>query len=256
MNDTPFYGSDDPPLQQGDIVLAPIGRLQQPTSTRPARWQTLDQREVEIGFPSPMGPVSSVLGYAVAIVTTHDCQMDKEFIERIRQLRKGTQLPLDQAEQLAEADADLDRYINVSPLVPLSAVRADETNLRDNSVIGLFHIPERRERGIEESVADLTYRATVDRHTVVERLATLSETARLHLRYGLARLDSFRTPRIGFELEEAVGKRIASVSRHEANPLVVVLELADGTSLELVQQPAEIRTGGPSRTATPSSSST
>jgi hypothetical protein len=78
-------------------------------------------------------------------------------------------------------------------------------------------------------------------------MAVLSEDARTALRFALARNDAFRTPEIGFELEQAISKRIFSVHQHPDNPLVVVVELADGTVVELVKQPAEVTQHAASR---------
>ena len=59
------------------------------------------------------------------------------------------------------------------------------------------------------------------------------------------------TPSIGFELEEAVGKRIYGVRQDPDNPLGVMLELYDGSTLELIQRPADADKRGSARTIAP-----
>jgi len=68
----------------------------------------------------------------------------------------------------------------------------------------------------------------------------------------LARADALRTPAIGFELENAVGKRIREVRTVSDNPLLVELELSDGSAIRLVHQPAPVDQEGPARTVAPS----
>jgi hypothetical protein len=87
----------------------------------------------------------------------------------------------------------------------------------------------------------------------VARLAVLTDEARTALRYALARSDALRTPAIGFELENAVGKRIRGVRPVSDNPLLVELELSDGSLLRLVCQPASVDQLGPSRGPAPPS---
>lgn len=251
---TTFYGTDDAPLQQGDIVLAPVGRFESGSRPRPKRWEPLDQLAVDLTPTRRLPTFTAVAGYGLAMITTHDCQMDKEFIERVEQLRRRAGVSLAQAETEAEADPDLDRFLTVSPLVSLDSYRATPVAITSGTVIGAFHVPAWTERGIDEHAVDLTYSTTVDRASIVRRVAVLSEEARTSLRYALARLDAFRTPAIGFELEQAVGKRIFSVKQHPDNPLVVVLELVDGTCVELVMQPAHVEQHAPARRVAPTTS--
>lgn len=82
------------------------------------------------------------------------------------------------------------------------------------------------------------------------RLVVLTDEARTALRYALARTDALRTPAIGFELEDAVGKRIREVRPVSDNPLLVELELSYGSLLRPVHQPASVDELGPSRLGT------
>ena len=250
-----YYSSDDPPLQQGDVVLAPVGRVQTDVSTV-SRWASFDQ-----AFPGPvqverdLPELFAAVGYGLAIVVTHDCHTDREFNQRVRQLRHDDpHLSLTDAEALAEADDDLDRFVNVCPLLSPDAYRADWRAIAAGEVIGAFPVPELGDHAIDELVVDLTYRATIDRHSIVTRAAVISHDARVWLKYSLARTDVFRTPTIGFDLEQAVGKRIKAVIPHDQLPLMVTLELSDDTRLDLVHQPADVREGGAVRSQPPGAS--
>jgi hypothetical protein len=242
-----FYGRDDAPLQQGDLVLAPVARLETGSLPLPEKWTTLDQIAVELRPDGDLPAFTVVGGYTLAMITAHDCQLDKEFAARVRSLRGDGQMSMAAAEAEAELDPQLDQFLNISPLVPLDSVKADLATVRANATIGLFHVHPFPEREIDEQVVDLTHTTTIDRGTIVRRLAVLTDHARSQLRFGLARLDAFRTPTIGFELEEAVGRRIVQVRQHPDNPLIVVLELAGGQELELVQQPAPVKERAPAR---------
>ena len=253
MNPASFYRSDQAaPLQQGDVVLAPVGRLTEPDASTPLRWRGLDQdrHRFPFGNEPELGAVDSLAGYAPAIVVTHDCHLDRELLERYRELR-GTGRRKAEALRAAEADNDLDRFLVVAPLVPQTAVRATPDAISRQQVIGLFAVPALPAANLPASAADLTFRATIDRHSIVTRLAVLTDEARTALRYALARADALRTPAIGFELENAVGKRIREVRPVSDNPLLVEIELSDGSLIRLVHQPASVDQQGPSRTAAP-----
>lgn len=248
-----YYTSDEPPLQQGDIVLAPVGRMQG-DAVAIARWASFDQ-----AFPGPvqlerdLPEFFAAAGYGLAMVVTHDCHIDREFNERVRQLRReNRRLSLADAEGQAESDPDLDRFVNVCPLIPpADAYRADWNAIARGEVIGAFPVPELDGGPVDQLVVDLTYRATIDRRTIVTRVAAIGDEARVWLKFSLARTDVFRTPEIGYELEQAVGRRIKAVIPNEHTPLMVTLELSDGARLDLVHQPAEVRQAGASRSRPP-----
>lgn len=253
MNPTSVYRSDqDAPLQQGDVVLAPVVWLTEPDAPVPPRWRGLDQdrHRFPFGNEPELGAIDSLAGYAPAIVVTHDCHLDKELLERYHELRR-TGLRKAEALRVAEADPDLDRFLVVAPIIPQAALKATPDAISRQQVIGLFGIPALQAANLPASAADLTLRTTIDRHSIVARLAVLTDEARTALRYALARPDALRTPAIGFELENAVGKRIRGVRPVSDNPLLVELELSDGSLLRLVHQPALVDQLGPSRSPAP-----
>jgi hypothetical protein len=243
-----FRADDDAPLQQGDIVLAPLVRLAVPDAAVPSRWPGFDQERHRFPFDAEpeFRPADALAGYGPVMVVTHDCHLDKEFLERYETLRRqGVRKTA--ALLAAENDPDLDRSIVVSPIIPVEAFRSTPDAIASQSVIGLFGIPRLALANLSASAVDVTFRATIDRHLVIRRLASLTEAARAALRFSLARSDAFRSPTTGYEIEAAVGKSTKEVRAVRGNPLLITLDLSDGSSLTLVQQPADIDQDGVSR---------
>jgi hypothetical protein len=250
-----YFADDDPTLQQGDIVLAPIGRFELAAgSAQPSPWTgALD--EVTDGLTqidSELPELQVTHGYALAIVTSHDCQMVKELERRYHRHRKEG-MSKEDAIAAAEADQDLDRFVCVSPIIPLDGLRQDRTAIFDAGVIGYFPVHEKADTGVFEGAADLTYRATVDRHAIVTRAAVLSEEARTRLRYELARVDALRSPKFAFSLEEIIGERIVDIRQESENPLGVEIELKSGERLHLLMQPDPVDPSGPAHAVAPRS---
>jgi hypothetical protein len=116
-------------------------------------------------------------------------------------------------------------------------------------VVGYLPVPGSADGLVPEAVVDLTYRVTLDRLDIV-RVASISATARAQLRYALTRLDSLRAVAVGFEIEAVVRRHIEAVAFPSSNPLLVRLELDDGSVIELLQQPTDPGEG-PARAAPP-----
>jgi hypothetical protein len=171
------------------------------------------------------------------MVTSHDCHFDKEWNRRRRLLIKDG---IDDAEAgvIASSDDTLDRTFTASPLVSPEDVDVDRANLLAGNVVGYLPVPASRDRIVPAAVVDLTYRVTLDRLDIV-RVASISVVARGQLRYTMARLESLRTVQLGFEIEKVVGRQIKRVTVPKSNPLLVRLELDDGATLDLLQQPTE-----------------
>jgi hypothetical protein len=241
-----FAPDSDSYYQQGDIVLAPAVVLEssphavtQVATGRP----TIGERLVTpVWDETPLGAESGRLVSTVRLcpvaITTHDCTLDKEFNRTVESLRAKERLQLAEAVALAASDLSLDRYVNVAPLVPLSeAAPSAPTELRHNKVLGYFPVCRDDMRGVDESVVDLVQESTIDRELIVARIAVLSEAARAALRYSLARYWVYRGPRLGFEIEDAVGKRIEDVAISNDGALAVDLTLSDGSKLRFLQAP-------------------
>jgi hypothetical protein len=182
------------------------------------------------------------------MVTSHDCQLDKDWNRRRTALIKAG-ISEEEAEAAAEGDQSLDRALNASPLIYPDEPGLDRGNLMAGKVLGYLPVPGSDDGLIPESVVDLSYRVTLDRLDVA-RVACISDMVRAQLRYALVSLDTLRARALGFEVEAVVGRRIEDVAIPATNPLLVQLKLEDGDTIELLQQPAEPE-GGPARTRAP-----
>jgi len=257
-----FYrADDDAPLQQGDILLAPVVRLasdRQP-GTGDAELVAraggqFAQVEASVSPPDPGlgGPAHLEAGWGPVIVVSHDCQLDKEFNRRYRKLRAEGMSKRD-ATAAAEDDPNLDRWVMVAPILDLGSIAdgpADEqlaAAAGRGEVVGLFPVPGHPDRGIAAGVADLTWVSTIDRRTVVARLASIGARARGEFRLALARTAALRTPELGFVLEDIVGDRIEAAEQVDGSTLTVELTLRKNGTIRLLAQPGEPQAGGSQR---------
>jgi hypothetical protein len=247
-----FYSDADPPLQQGDVVAAPFARLQTDPDLLPPQWSAIDISREQFVLPDGLPETWAIGGWGWGMVISHDCHLDKEFNKLVRRLRDKQQLPMKEAEEIAESDGSLDRFVSVSPVLQVSAFPDQAADAALGNVIGLFHLPADETRDWEKHLVDLSYRATIDRKFIQDRRLVLAEEARMRLRFAIARAETFRSSEIGFQLEDVMDKRIRDVRQDPANELAVEIELWDGAVVRLVKQPAEPATGGPQRTETPS----
>jgi hypothetical protein len=240
-----FTHDSDRYYQQGDIVLAPMVVLESgnlPASAATGRPAVGDLLLNEVWDEPPLAGESGRLVSSVClcpvVITTHDCTLDKEFNRCVDALRTKQGMQLNAAIRAAANDLSLDRYINVAPVVPLShAAPSGPAELRQNKVVGYFPVVEDDDRGIDAGVVDLLRETTIDRDLIVARLAVLSDEARAALRYSLARYWVYRAPKIGFELEDAIGRRIKDVAISGEGTLGIELALDNGSTLRFVQAP-------------------
>jgi hypothetical protein len=242
-----FYSPAAGGLQQGDILLSGITRITADDSYIPSQWESLDTHYIEAdGVKPDGGAVSLFAGFGLVMVTSHDCQLEKEWNRRRSELlRQGR--PENEASAEAEADPTLDRTLVVSPLVDPDDIPVDRGNLLAGHVVGYLPVPASPDGLVPQCVVDLSYRCTVDRFDVA-RVASLTSLTRSQLRYALVRLDSLRTPYLGFEVESVIGRSIDRAEIPKGDPLTVRLHLDDGSVIELLQQPGE--PGGASARAT------
>lgn len=235
MSRDEFYEWHDEP-RQGDIVLCGVSRIIADDRHSPAQWESLDAHFLQVDDAWDAGrPLGIAAGIGLAMVVTHDCQLDKEWNQRVRELQKGG-TETEAAEREATADATLDRSLVVSPLVDPAELRGARGNLLAGRVIGYLPVPAHPEQLVDECVADLTCQCTIDRLDVV-KVASISEVARKRLRYALIQLDALRTADLGFEVEAVVGRTIQRVEVPARDPLTVRIQLDDGNVIQLLQQP-------------------
>jgi hypothetical protein len=235
MSPDDFYEWHDEP-RQGDIVLCGVSRIIAEDRHSPAQWESLDAHFLQIDDAwDTERPLGIAAGIGLAMVVTHDCQLDKEWNQRVRELERSG-MTRERAERDAASDVTLDRTLVVSPLVDPSELRGGRGNLLAGRVIGYLPVPAHLDALVTECVADLTYQCTIDRLDVA-KIASISESARKQLRYALIQLDALRTADLGFEVEAVVGRTIQKVDVPARNPLTVRLQLDDGQVIQLLQQP-------------------
>lgn len=238
--------------QQGDVLLAPVALLHgdaagppvAPTLGVPVRrafWSAAD-----LGRPTTG---EAVLG--PAMITSHDCTLDKEFNRSFHKLR-GEGLSIAAAQATAEQDDTIDRLVTVAPIVPYAdAAPSAPDQLRHNAVIGFFPVCESVPRSIDGGVVDLNRQTTLDRSVIVERLGILSPPARATLLYALARFWAFRAPKLTYEIEMAIGHKIVNAQVVPGGDLGIILTLDDGSEVRFLQAPAASGGGGPERSGLP-----
>jgi hypothetical protein len=251
------------PIQQGDLFISSGITRTAITTTHhtPPAWHTFS---TPIGTITPPGAdtpgLTALGGRALVMVVSHDCHLDTEANRRARTLVRDHGLDEDTAFAIAEADDTLDRHVIVSPVVMLDAVLdPDDTDnralMRRGRLLGHLPLDDHEPLGIAGMVVDLGYRATVDRLSLDRRLVSLTDPARIRLRYALARMDSLRTPDIGHELDLALGRRIVDVRRPDRRRDTVSLVLDDGSVLDLMPRPGDTPLDGPRRQKPPGTSS-
>ena len=261
MNENEFYSSDNGrPLQQGDIfTTSGIIRITPPeNSFSPAAWAAYDNTRSSLAGPitNSVG-LDSIGGRALTMVLSHDCHLDKEINIAVRAImKKDAKLSEAAAFEIAEKDDELDRYVVVSPIVDAERLLAarDQNSLSElmaGGVIGYFPLTDSPTKNLEGVVVDLSHRTTVDRLTLVNRLCSLTDPARLRLRYALARMDSLRTPDVSGELIAAVGQRIVDIKLPKRGQQTITFILENGKSVEVLPKPGNTPQGGPARTLKP-----
>lgn len=255
-----FYVAGDAiPLQQGDILLAPVVRVGVGEHTQ-NQWRRLDEERSVLLTPRGEHDLPGVFatgGWSLVMVTTHDCGLDKEYNARLGQLEADGIDITDAVLADVEDDTTLDRFLQVSPLVrpdevEVAGAQVAQDQLLAGKMVGYLPVPELSRDGIDlvpESVVDLNYRCTIDRLSHAVRVSSVSEPARSQLRYALARLDALRTPTLEFELSDVIGKTITKARVAKRNPLAVELTLSDNSKVQLLLQPGSPAPGGPARTA-------
>ena len=106
MGPDDFYEWHEQP-RQGDIVLCGISRIIAEDRRSPSQWESLDAHFVQIADAWDDGKALGIAaGIGLAIVVTHDCQLDKEWNQRVRELQRGGM-----TEEQAELEATYDRTL-------------------------------------------------------------------------------------------------------------------------------------------------
>lgn len=181
--------------RQGDIVLAPTSVLWAPE--RVSTPGSVPFPPTHIGEPvfsmAAQAPAGTpyVLGvhetrWSPAIILSHDCDLEKDFDERVHELiAEG--IDVDDARRYASDDPTLDPLVVVAPLMTYDAVpERHRQGIRQAQRIGYFPLPPLPGAGESEYLVDLGRVATVDHLLFRAKLASLTHTAAGVLRYKIS----------------------------------------------------------------------
>lgn len=237
-----------PTLRQGDIVLAPsalllpLGNrdLSAPRSglNRLGEAQRLALWESRGDMVSP--DVSVEVRFSPVLVVSHDCELEKDFNERVRELIDAGR---SEAEAVAQAEADptLDPYVVVAPIVPYASVpERRHGGIRNGQRIGYLPLDRLPGDG-GDYLVDLGRLCTVSVELLPQRakVASLDTDSVYELRYKLSEAYAIRDLAVLQELERLTGRTIirAVALPKSSKKASLQLHLDDGEIVHL-----EIRT--------------
>jgi hypothetical protein len=237
-----YYGTPAEVLAQGDIVIATTGVFEgdhgdiSPASPLYFGEERLVQVWLGSTHTLPEAPSLGLRArWGLAMVLPHACALEKEFNECVAALvAAGHKQP--EAEQLANDDLALDRFIAVAPLCTYGELVPERhTGVRAGARLGTFPVPTNVSNGIPEAWVDLRRISTTD-VTLIDvepmRLASLSSLAQAHLQAALAKHWAYRDLSRYDELHCAFGQRITNiVPISTGKKMRVGFTLEDGTQL-------------------------
>ncbi len=246
-----LYYRDDRPADWalGDLVVAPHailweGESPEPLTASPGLGERVRRALWRVSATGVA--VSAEAGWDLGMVVLDDCALDRDFNREVnrreRDLRAGG-LPAEAARERAEAETreveGLDPTLIVARVRPYGEFEAGRhDSLRRAATFGYFPVLGTDE--VDEGVVDFITVTTVDRHTLLGRVASLSEIARNGLRSKLAEFSALRARSTEAAIEAAVGRFITDAQayreRHgKRESLVVRLELDHGTQVLLLR---------------------
>jgi hypothetical protein len=239
-------------LRQGDVILAPTAVLlsaaeadaDEGVPDPPARLGVYTRTLPWSATASAMvpGTVLETL-WTPVLVISHDCQLEKDFNERIVELLAGG-TELDDAREEASSDPSLDPFAVVAPLQPYGAFPAQRhSGLRSGDRIGCFPLNGLPGDG-GDYVVDLGRLSTVSVRLLPQsaKVASLAPASVAELRYKLAEAYSIRDLSVLAELEAMVGHTIfrAEALQKSKKKSALVLHLDNGDIVHLeIRRPRE-----------------
>jgi len=164
---------------------------------------------------------------------THDCQLDKEWNQRVRELQNAGWKLRQPNEKRPTMRHSTERLLSAASRSDGASWWSWQPPRRKGH--RYLPVPHHPDNLVDECVADLTYQCTIDRLDVV-KVASISEAARKQLRYALIQLDALRTP----TLVRGRSRRRRTIQKVEVparDPLTVRIQLDDGNVIQLLQQP-------------------
>jgi hypothetical protein len=103
------------------------------------KWK-YDGYDVTVTPPGGDLELRLAVGSAVVMVSSHDCQFDKDW-NRFRSALIRDGATEDEAGRQASADVTLDRTFTASPLLRLEEVARDRGNLMAGTIVGYLPVP-------------------------------------------------------------------------------------------------------------------
>jgi hypothetical protein len=260
----PYFEPVREQLSQGDIFLAPtvmlygVARDDAP-SVSPVMPPTVGEivtvrlwGHSSTDAPHGAPAVNAVAGWTPVMVLSHDCELDKEFNEQVdHYLRDHPDASEDEACALIAARPDVDRHVQVAPLLPYDETvvpAARHEGIRQAHKIGYVPVPAMADYGNTEFFIALNRVSTVGRELLPThyKVISLSEVARQLLRFKLAEALASRNVVLVSALEAALGRTIREVRpmKSRNTTATIGLLLDDGSE---VQVEAKIDKPGPAR---------
>jgi hypothetical protein len=218
---TAYEAAAHPTLRQGDIILAPSAVLVPPGKwdlsaphRGPDRLGDAQRFALWEGDERALSPdVSAEVRFSPVLVLSHDCDLEKEFNERVRELM-ATGVPQDDAVAEAEADPSLDPFAVVAPLRAFTQLPAQRhQGVRQGQRIGYFPVLQLPRDGGDYFV-DLGQVTTVAVQLLPHagKVASLAPESVHELRYKLSEAYAIRDLAVLLELEQLTGRTIVRVS--------------------------------------------
>lgn len=235
--------NDEIALSQGDVIVAPtviVGQgeadsnIAAPTDLGQERLATLWR-----GKPKNLREAPSLFAnvrWGLAMVIPHTCAMQKDWNERVNEL-KGTGRTQEQAEEIANADATLDPFVVIAPILMYDTLaQSRRAATRDGSRLGTF--PVCGNGVIPEGYVDASRLTTVRQElTSIEfRVAQLTPLAVGYLKHSIATYFALRSKSRFDELSNALGQTIVDIlpiDKPKGDKIRVSLSLENGASLIL-----------------------
>lgn len=248
-----------PTLRQGDVFLAPSATLVPPTrrdldAPRPGPERIGDAHRIALwdGSRPPFPDVSAEVRLTPVLVVSHDCDLEKDFNERVRELLAGGASE-EEAVAAAEADPALDPFAVVAPVQPYDSLpERRRAGVRGGQRIGYLPLDRLPGDG-GDYFADLGQLATVAVQLLPQRakVASLDRDSVFELRYKVSEAYAVRDLAVLWELEALVGRTIvrAVALPKSGKKTSLQLYLADGDVVHLeVRRPREELAGEITRT--------
>jgi len=248
-----FRPTPHPTLRQGDILLAPVANLA--PGVEPAKLAAPPRMVGERVFgglwaapgAGSIPPVAVLATWVPVLILSHDCELEKEFNERVIDLL-AQGVGEAEAIDIASADPDLDPWAAVAPLLPLETFEARRhSGILQGQRIGVFPVPSLPHEAGAFAV-NLFRVSTVSTELLWSspKLASLDEASVHVLRFKLSEAYASRDLSTLEELNQAVGARVTGVEALPAGKkkTSLVLHLEGRESLHLdIRTPREA--GGP-----------